>query len=72
MFKAYYVHSLVPPLNINAGSELEARFILMEMLNRAPRAKVGAGVYVSEFVYLQNMCFFGDITIDDFTFEEVS
>lgn len=71
MFEAYYVDSLVPPLNIVAGSELEARFILMEMLNHAPRKTMGVGAYVSEFVYLQEMCFFGDTTIDDFTFEEV-
>ncbi len=71
MFKAYYVDSLVPPLNINAGSDLEARFILMEMLNHAPKKTIGAGAYVSEFIYLQEMCFLGDTTIDDFTFEEI-
>lgn len=51
---------------IDADSEFEARFILMEMINRAERITLPHTNY--KFIKLFNAYFIETVTADDFTF----
>ncbi len=51
---------------IDADSEFEARFILMEMINSAERIALPQANY--KFIKLFNAYFIDTITADDFTF----